>query len=84
MGPETALRTESNAYFTEEPATVVAVVVTFLIRYLFLFSVKIKGSYMGSSSKEHYKDLSSKPFFPKLISYITSGPAVCMECGSWG
>ncbi|KAK9054568.1 hypothetical protein SSX86_025647 [Deinandra increscens subsp. villosa] len=29
-------------------------------------------------AEEHYKDLSSKPFFPKLISYITSGPVVCM------
>ncbi|XP_057806843.1 nucleoside diphosphate kinase 2, chloroplastic [Salvia miltiorrhiza] len=29
-------------------------------------------------AEEHYKDLQSKPFFPKLISYITSGPVVCM------
>nr|XP_043617559.1 nucleoside diphosphate kinase 2, chloroplastic [Erigeron canadensis] len=29
-------------------------------------------------AEEHYKDLSSKPFFPKLIGYITSGPVVCM------
>lgn len=29
-------------------------------------------------AEEHYKDLSSKPFFPDLISYITSGPVVCM------
>ncbi|KAI6675459.1 hypothetical protein NL676_003365 [Syzygium grande] len=28
--------------------------------------------------QEHYKDLQSKPFFPKLIEYITSGPVVCM------
>ncbi|XP_057466477.1 nucleoside diphosphate kinase 2, chloroplastic-like isoform X1 [Actinidia eriantha] len=27
---------------------------------------------------EQYKDLKSKPFFPKLIDYITSGPVVCM------
>ncbi|XP_060204436.1 nucleoside diphosphate kinase 2, chloroplastic-like isoform X2 [Lycium barbarum] len=27
---------------------------------------------------EHYKDLQSKSFFPKLIDYITSGPVVCM------
>ncbi|XP_068667401.1 nucleoside diphosphate kinase 2, chloroplastic-like isoform X2 [Aristolochia californica] len=27
---------------------------------------------------EHYRDLKSKPFFPKLIDYITSGPVVCM------
>ncbi|KAG5523060.1 hypothetical protein RHGRI_035019 [Rhododendron griersonianum] len=25
-------------------------------------------------AEEHYKDLNSKPFFPKLIGYITSGP----------
>ncbi|CAN4087937.1 unnamed protein product [Withania somnifera] len=29
-------------------------------------------------AEEHYKDLQSKPFFPKLINYITSGPVVCM------
>ncbi|CAA2992805.1 nucleoside diphosphate kinase 2, chloroplastic [Olea europaea subsp. europaea] len=27
---------------------------------------------------EHYKDLQPKPFFPKLIDYITSGPLLCM------
>ncbi|GER36829.1 nucleoside diphosphate kinase [Striga asiatica] len=27
---------------------------------------------------EHYKDLQSRPFFPKLTNYITSGPVVCM------
>lgn len=29
-------------------------------------------------AEEHYKELSSKPFFPKLVKYITSGPVVCM------
>ncbi|KAF0889289.1 hypothetical protein E2562_022839 [Oryza meyeriana var. granulata] len=29
-------------------------------------------------AQEHYKDLKDKPFFPKLIEYITSGPVVCM------
>ncbi|XP_043706565.1 nucleoside diphosphate kinase 2, chloroplastic-like [Telopea speciosissima] len=29
-------------------------------------------------AEEHYKDLQAKPFFPKLIQYITSGPVVCM------
>ncbi|KAJ3688506.1 hypothetical protein LUZ61_017670 [Rhynchospora tenuis] len=29
-------------------------------------------------AEEHYKDLKEKPFFPKLIEYITSGPVVCM------
>ncbi|CAN4100558.1 unnamed protein product [Withania somnifera] len=29
-------------------------------------------------AQEHYEDLQSKPFFPKLIDYITSGPVVCM------
>ena len=28
--------------------------------------------------EEHYSDLSSKPFFPKLIKYMTSGPVVAM------
>ncbi|CBZ29691.1 nucleoside diphosphate kinase b [Leishmania mexicana MHOM/GT/2001/U1103] len=26
----------------------------------------------------HYKDLSSKPFFPALVKYFSSGPIVCM------
>ena len=29
-------------------------------------------------AEEHYKDLSSKPFFNDLVSYITSGPVVAM------
>lgn len=29
-------------------------------------------------AEEHYRDLKSKPFFPKLVKYITSGPVVCM------
>ncbi|XP_012079896.2 nucleoside diphosphate kinase 2, chloroplastic [Jatropha curcas] len=29
-------------------------------------------------AEEHYKDLKARPFFPKLINYITSGPVVCM------
>jgi nucleoside-diphosphate kinase len=28
--------------------------------------------------EEHYKDLASKPFFPKLMGYMTSGPVVAM------
>ncbi|WVO13845.1 nucleoside diphosphate kinase [Cryptococcus depauperatus] len=28
--------------------------------------------------KKHYSDLSSKPFFPRLIDYMMSGPVVCM------
>nr|CAJ20261.1 nucleoside diphosphate kinase, putative [Toxoplasma gondii RH] len=28
--------------------------------------------------EEHYADLKGKPFFPGLISYMTSGPVVCM------
>jgi nucleoside-diphosphate kinase len=28
--------------------------------------------------EEHYKDLVSKPFFPKLRDYMLSGPVVCM------
>jgi len=31
-----------------------------------------------SFAEEHYKDLSDKPFFPKLIEYIISGPVVAM------
>lgn len=27
---------------------------------------------------EHYKDLASKPFFPKLMGYMCSGPVVAM------
>ncbi|CAD6267580.1 unnamed protein product [Miscanthus lutarioriparius] len=29
-------------------------------------------------AQEHYKDLKDRPFFPKLIDYITSGPVVYM------
>ena len=29
-------------------------------------------------AEEHYKDLSAKPFFPKLVDYIISGPVVAM------
>mmetsp|Transcript_43828 Transcript_43828/g.78320 ORF Transcript_43828/g.78320 Transcript_43828/m.78320 type:complete len:228 (-) Transcript_43828:42-725(-) len=29
-------------------------------------------------AEEHYKDLSSKPFFPDLVDYICSGPVVAM------
>lgn len=29
-------------------------------------------------AEEHYKDLSSKPFFKDLVDYITSGPVVAM------
>lgn len=29
-------------------------------------------------AEEHYKDLSSKPFFGKLVDYIISGPVVAM------
>ena len=29
-------------------------------------------------AEEHYKDLSSKPFFNDLVAYITSGPVVAM------
>lgn len=28
--------------------------------------------------EEHYKDLKEKPFFPKLMQYMTSGPVVAM------
>ncbi len=29
-------------------------------------------------AEEHYKDLSERPFYPDLVSYIISGPVVCM------
>ncbi|EFJ21616.1 hypothetical protein SELMODRAFT_443584 [Selaginella moellendorffii] len=29
-------------------------------------------------AKKHYEELQEKPFFPKLVKYITSGPVVCM------
>ena len=29
-------------------------------------------------AEEHYKDLASKPFYPKLVEYIISGPVVSM------
>lgn len=30
--------------------------------------------------QEHYKDLREKSFFPKLITYMSSGPVVAMVC----
>ncbi|PVU88918.1 hypothetical protein BB559_003485 [Furculomyces boomerangus] len=43
---------------------------------------KLTALQMISPSKslleEHYRDLSSKPFFPKLVSYMSSGPVVGM------
>lgn len=32
----------------------------------------------GALLEEHYKDLVSKPFFPKLKEYMMSGPVVSM------
>jgi nucleoside diphosphate kinase len=29
-------------------------------------------------AEEHYKELASKPFYPKLVEYIVSGPVVAM------
>jgi nucleoside-diphosphate kinase len=42
-----------------------------------------------SVAEEHYKDLASKPFYPKLVEYIVSGPVVAMvralaQCACWG
>ena len=34
--------------------------------------------------QEHYKDLKSKPFFPALMEYITSGPVVAMVWQGFG
>jgi len=31
-----------------------------------------------SVAEEHYKDLSSKPFYGALVDYIVSGPVFCM------
>ena len=43
---------------------------------------KMGGIKMYTPSKElaetHYGDLADKPFFPKLVDYICSGPVVCM------
>eukprot|EP00249_Psilotum_nudum_P005496 c18929_g1_i1 orf=492-1178(-) len=42
----------------------------------------LKGLKLFQCPKElaevHYKDLKEKPFFPRLVKYITSGPVVCM------
>lgn len=29
-------------------------------------------------AEEHYKELASKPFYPKLVEYIVSGPVLAM------
>jgi nucleoside-diphosphate kinase len=39
----------------------------------------IKMSWPGTAHLEqHYADLAGKPFFPKLIRYMSSGPVVAM------
>ncbi len=30
--------------------------------------------------QNHYFELKEKPFYPKLVKYIISGPVVCMVC----
>ena len=39
-----------------------------------------------SVAEEHYKDLSSKPFYGALVDYIVSGPVFCMVSvqSCWG
>jgi len=32
-------------------------------------------------AEEHYKELKDKPFYPKLVEYIVSGPVVAMVRG---
>lgn len=43
---------------------------------------KLKGMKLKQTDRglaeEHYKELADKPFYPKLISYITSGPVCAM------
>jgi len=43
---------------------------------------KLKGLKMMQCSRslaeEHYAELKDKPFYPKLVDYIVSGPVVCM------
>jgi nucleoside-diphosphate kinase len=31
-------------------------------------------------AQNHYFELKEKPFYPKLVKYIISGPVVCMVC----
>uniref|UniRef100_A0AAR2KB41 Nucleoside diphosphate kinase B n=1 Tax=Pygocentrus nattereri TaxID=42514 RepID=A0AAR2KB41_PYGNA len=33
--------------------------------------------------KQHYSDLKDRPFFPGLVSYMSSGPVVAMEHHPW-
>jgi hypothetical protein len=35
-------------------------------------------------AEEHYKELKDKPFYPKLVEYIVSGPVVAMVRGQGG
>jgi nucleoside-diphosphate kinase len=47
---------------------------------------QLKGMKLTTPSKEileeHYRDLKAKPFFPKLMNYMTSGPVVAMVSAS--
>ena len=49
--------------------------------FILILQVALK---FQNASKElletHYEDLKSKPFFPALIQYISSGPVVPMVC----
>ncbi|MGX7199469.1 nucleoside-diphosphate kinase [Enterococcus nangangensis] len=39
----------------------------------------LKYSYLTKEAvEEHYAHLKSRPFFPELIAYMTSGPVVCL------
>ena len=45
---------------------------------LLVTRMEINTCVLCNCPQEHYKDLSSKPFFPKLVEYIISGPVVAM------
>ena len=54
------------------------IIARFLAKGLTLKGLKQIPQVSEELAKTHYADLSSKPFFGELVSYITSGPVVAM------
>jgi len=74
--------TDEKTYIMVKPDGVQRGLVGEIIRRFEVKGYKLIGLKMQTPPKEHlekhYADLAGKAFFPGLISYMTSGPVVCM------
>ena len=74
--------TDEKTYIMVKPDGVQRGLVGEIIRRFEAKGYKLIGLKMQTPPKEHlekhYADLAGKAFFPGLISYMTSGPVVCM------